>query len=519
MRPYLEPEPGQTPLPYVASVSWPRSGHHLIVRLLYGYFGPRFGYCEYHVPKDDPDTPCCGHFPCQKRAIAFSKNHDFNIDSPVPTDVPLLVQWREPIAALHSNFELAVMEGWPDTPKAFTKFGHKQAEKYRRFMAKWVEPDLPNRLVLNYDDLTADPHSHFRKVLTLWGEDPCDEAKLETAIQTVPHISVSDKTSKLSAARGVRAERVVTTFRHYDAAETQVFREIALGPVAAHATTAAVIAPHPAAPATARTVDPETLKANRLRAGERLVFHHIPKCAGSSVSDLLAAPFRKDQIFRHRGDMLPGMSAEEVAKYRYFTGHFSRHGVDTVPGPKRVVTVLREPRERILSLYYFWRSHTHAAIERGNLKGARAAKSMDLKTFLRSDLPEVTLSINNHIVRSMLGPIRLELGQGFRLPDRDFAVDTAILNIKRYFFVAFTETLDEDMAQLLPLLGIEPVATIPREKAFENLSARKALFEPIEREPLDDETWSLLNHLTFLDMAFYRKAWHLRASLRCPYPM
>lgn len=548
MRPYIEKQPGARPLPYVANVSWPRSGHHLLVRLLIGYFGPRFGYCEYHGPSATKEWPCCGHFPCRKRGtISMSKNHDFELDSPIPTDVPIIVQWREPLAAIQSEFELAHKAGHPDTAAAFAIFAEKRAAKYRAFVGRWLESPIEGRLGVEYDELVTDPWSILTSALALWGELEPEPGRLASAIASVPHVSVQNRNVVVRDQAGVRAERKVEDFRYYDEALFDRIREIALGDapeqfrrrIAASAAvptgrpasspTGGGAGTTPAAPAVHKgetdgpreAPDPAAKPAPRhnLRAGERVVFMHIPKCAGSSLSAMLAASFEPHEIFTSRDDVLPQMKPGEIRKYRYFSGHFSKYGVDAVPGPKRVVTVLREPRERILSLYHFWRSHRAEAVERLNLKGPAAARELSLTEFLKCGRPEVVSSISNSLVRTLLGPNLLSQSQGFRLGNRDYAVDTAILNLQRLSFVAFADTLEQDVKEMMPQLGLMPASQVPVLKTFEALKQNSANFEEIERQEPTEEDWRELNRLTALDLPFYRRARQLRFTLRCPYPM
>jgi len=45
----LKPPAVLNGLNYVTCVSWPRSGHHLLERVLGAYFGERWGYCEFYL--------------------------------------------------------------------------------------------------------------------------------------------------------------------------------------------------------------------------------------------------------------------------------------------------------------------------------------------------------------------------------------------------------------------------------------------------------------------------------------
>ncbi|WP_420391445.1 hypothetical protein [Acuticoccus sp.] len=244
----------------------------------------------------------------------------------------------------------------------------------------------------------------------------------------------------------------------------------------------------------------------------------MPKCAGTSLHELLKASFAPDDVCPHRHDVLPQQPLQAMRRWRYFGGHFSKYGIDAVPGPKRVVTVLREPRRRILSLYYFWRSHRPEMIERGNLAGPRHARALGLVDFLNCHAPEVVVSVRNYMVRAMLGPLRLDGAEGFRLNERQYAVETALANLSRFTYVAFDDTLGEDAQAMTAMLGLNGGAELGRLNTFETLTASDA-FERIEREEPSGEALAALDRLTRLDRLFYERARTLRHTLRCPYPL
>ena len=87
---------------YVAGVSWPRSGHHLVQRLLQGYFGPHLSYDMFYHPELD----CCRVFPCTRGRVHFSKNHDWDLSGVMSAGLPYLIQYRSAAAAAVSDFEL-----------------------------------------------------------------------------------------------------------------------------------------------------------------------------------------------------------------------------------------------------------------------------------------------------------------------------------------------------------------------------------------------------------------------------
>lgn len=206
------------PLPYVANVSWPRSGHHLLIRLLGLYFGRRFGYCERYGPSKRGHFDCCGAFPCEKRGlVTTSKNHDFGLESELPEAMPLIVQIREPLAAITSDFELYVANGNPDTPARFEEFAMHRARVFRRFCRKWVAAERPNRLVIDYDDLMTRTESVLEAAIARYGETTVDRERLRTVIGSISHITVrgGQAGQLVTAGAGVRSARDARAFRYY----------------------------------------------------------------------------------------------------------------------------------------------------------------------------------------------------------------------------------------------------------------------------------------------------------------
>jgi len=99
---------------------------------------------------------------------------------------------------------------------------------------------------------------------------------------------------------------------------------------------------------------------------------HIPKTGGTSLHDILVGNFCPEEICPERFNALKKYSQEELARYSYFSGHFDRESINYISADKDIITLFREPKARILSLYYFWKAHKNSHIEKHNLEGPRA---------------------------------------------------------------------------------------------------------------------------------------------------
>lgn len=89
-------------------------------------------------------------------------------------------------------------------------------------------------------------------------------------------------------------------------------------------------------------------------AAAPIVFLHIPKTAGQTVHSELSqlvgpeavSPVRVHTQAAHGAAQLP-------AGYRLYSGHIDWDALDTLPKDRFVFTVLRDPRERIASFYFY----------------------------------------------------------------------------------------------------------------------------------------------------------------------
>ena len=113
-----------------------------------------------------------------------------------------------------------------------------------------------------------------------------------------------------------------------------------------------------------------------------VVFLHIPKAAGVSVNNILMTLYPKDSQFwytRHSWD-----SYEESPKIRYIHGHFDFETAKTFATDRRLITFVRDPVARMLSEFYYWKSHTEWFVERDNLDAARVVQDLSVRDFLES---------------------------------------------------------------------------------------------------------------------------------------
>jgi hypothetical protein len=186
--------PGQP----VQCVSFPRSGHHLLMDILSLYYGRNgFRYCEFYTH--------CRRSPCANPAVNFQKNHDLALDLKVPRNTRCLVQVRRPIESIVSWFvwQCGQYPETEDSRASWEAFAREKARFWKRFAAKWTgeDPD-PGKLVVRYDKLVQKPLETTAEVVRFLSPGRPPQLNLLKQIVAVQRVR-----------RGLPIER----FKYYDA--------------------------------------------------------------------------------------------------------------------------------------------------------------------------------------------------------------------------------------------------------------------------------------------------------------
>jgi hypothetical protein len=205
--------------------------------------------------------------------------------------------------------------------------------------------------------------------------------------------------------------------------------------------------------------------------GKRIIYLHIPKCAGSSVNfifkrtigssrsgrvvlidDRIDAPVYEDKIKR-------ALSAQFVG------GHFGFETLEAVRGDALTFTVLRDPFDRIRSTY----GHFHTR-KKGNPLGHKVPR-MSLEDYLKSNDPEILQWTDNVIARQLARSHDRDRVLGLPL---DTMVEQAIAHIDQIDVVAFVDQLPRDMVRVTQEAGIRFDGLMPQENVTSRKSSGKA---------------------------------------------
>lgn len=194
---------------------------------------------------------------------------------------------------------------------------------------------------------------------------------------------------------------------------------------------------------------------NNMDAGEhqgdlRLVHIHIPKTAGSSLNVALRKSFPVER--QCKATFRPEFEGIDISKYDFFAGHIGFDHAKSLQA--RTITVLRDPIDRFVSVYWYWRQ----LVEKENRKepGPKAAAALSLDEFTeRFDEPA--------LIEEFYDRMTWQLHSDFHLPKRreKIAVPRAELlagakeNLRTIDVVGRQEDMDDLAMQCRKVLGIE----------------------------------------------------------------
>lgn len=175
-----------------------------------------------------------------------------------------------------------------------------------------------------------------------------------------------------------------------------------------------------------------------------LIFLHIPKTGGMTLSAIVARQFPHAAVYQINGPLgtsreaLYSLSEEQRRQIQCLSGHvpFGLHVC--LPHPAIYVTLLRNPVERILSIYYYARRRPEWGLHKQILDN-----QWSLYDFVVS---EVAMEFHNQQTRMLSGADEPD-----NTPD---ALEKAKKNLAEHFALAgLTERFDESVLLCRKLFG------------------------------------------------------------------
>jgi hypothetical protein len=252
---------------------------------------------------------------------------------------------------------------------------------------------------------------------------------------------------------------------------------------------------------------------------EAWVFIHVQKTGGTSLQHMLAETFGDRIVYREKIDTLYRRSPAELAQFTVFAGHFEYDSVAYIPRrSRRLFTFLREPRQRLLSLYRFLRAHKPGF---AGFEGSKEiANRLDADEFFRSVMAYASGDIWNHITWCVMGQRKWNAYRQLLLDGNEHALTRQLGDIRveirsrlhEFAFIGLQEDYPHSCQRLFELIGAH-VPHIRHDHSIESLSANEHYFKYVPRQPLTSQLEQALAPLVQLDDIVYQEGCDMYTKL------
>jgi len=251
---------------------------------------------------------------------------------------------------------------------------------------------------------------------------------------------------------------------------------------------------------------------------ERIIFLHVPKTGGTTLTSLIENAVGKSAFCPEQFNDLPLWPAGLLARYRVFAGHFDRISVNVIPGARKVVTLLRDPRARIMSTYRYWRAHSRELAVSQNLGYVLAAIDLDFFDFLKWMQQRSIHDVDNMYARALGGYLPMTGDPAGRCPLEEFGggerlVEEAIKFLQSCTAVGILEEFDCSVSLIFQALNLPvPRGQIPTLMKTDELAIRFDRSDSLEDFSINADAERELSKLTRYDQEIYRHAVALFSS-------
>jgi hypothetical protein len=196
---------------------------------------------------------------------------------------------------------------------------------------------------------------------------------------------------------------------------------------------------------------------------EVYLFNHIPKCAGVSYHALFNMIFGSDEVTHISLNLETEykIDAETYRRWRVVIGHFGVRWNPILGPESRWLTALRDPVDRVVSTYFFWR---HDAPRSPEIPYLNLAQTLSLDEFVQSDHYLVGQGISNAQTWQLADDFRVR----YRSVSEQDALEVAKANLSRFDFIGLYESFPQSAARLCDYLGVPVPPQLPHENETSN---------------------------------------------------
>lgn len=204
-----------------------------------------------------------------------------------------------------------------------------------------------------------------------------------------------------------------------------------------------------------------------------IVFLHIPKTAGQTIHNELTRAIGAPNVSPVRvHTQVTGDTAQFPAGYTLYSGHIDWAGLDHLPRPRFVFSILRDPRERIASFYFYLRREaqrlSQSDLDLPQNLGKKNALGMSADMYFFGGTSSWKSFVRDHYDNfycRYFGSRKIRAGDDFsKLPSRR-KLRVALRNIEHIDWIYSVDDLGALEADLKTLYSLDVTLTTRRDNA------------------------------------------------------
>jgi len=245
-----------------------------------------------------------------------------------------------------------------------------------------------------------------------------------------------------------------------------------------------------------------------------MVFLHIQKTAGTSIQNHLRDCFGKKQLFREHANTLHVHAPGELAKFNVYAGHFNYDSLRFIPRETlSIFTFLREPKQRLISLYYFLRAHepTH----KGFNNSTGLANQLDIEDFFEAPQMHRNPGFHDHMCWAIMGHSQWKKWMKIQEEMKDAEAFAGIVEkairpeierrLREFIFIGLREDFDRSVELLFRTMGREIPLEIREDHSLELLMTRPDFKKSMEKQAVTPRLDAAIELLIQLDQVVYEE--------------
>ncbi len=229
---------------------------------------------------------------------------------------------------------------------------------------------------------------------------------------------------------------------------------------------------------------------------KKIFFNHIPKTAGTTFYEYVSRFYKESEIYPKSSlggyESITSFDEEIPENIKFIANH--KNFRDHLDGSWNVITFVRDPKERLFSLYNHWKSWTDEEIE--NAPTNESIKELK-KSFKHKSLIEI-LKIEDPLIKfhfiNGLSKNLIPVNKHYLINDDEDLFREAKKQLDSMTFIGIVERFRE--SQFL----FEYIFNLPHEKDLEILNSRKYNFQFSEEDEL------LIEKILSVDVKIYNYA-------------